>query len=85
MNRENTLGIILIVLLLGGFLLLNRRPAITSNHISSPLEQYSQGNIKFVPAQEEARRYQNKETRRIEYNDDGLPSLIEITRDYAIT
>lgn len=85
MNRENTLGIILIALLLGGLILLTRRPAATSNHVSSPPEQYSQGNIKFIPAQEEAPRYRNKETRRIEYNADGLPSLIEITRDYAIT
>ena len=31
-----------------------------------------------------SKRYQNKEIRRIEYNEDGLPTLIEITRDYAI-
>jgi len=32
----------------------------------------------------ETPRYRNKETRKIEYNDDGLPTLIEITRDYTV-
>jgi hypothetical protein len=79
MNRE-ALGLLLVALLFGGVLLLARRP-----NSSTSLQPYSQGNIKVIPMGEEPRRYQNKETRRIEYNADGLPTVIEITRDYTIT
>ncbi len=84
MNREGALGIILIALLLGGIVLFARRP-VTANYSPAPRQSYSQGNIRVIPIEAEPRRYQNKETRRIEYNDDGLPTLIEITRDYAVT
>lgn len=83
MNKEGALGILLVALLLGGIVLLARRPAVASNYASP--QHHSQGNIQVIPVQAEPRRYQNKETRRIEYNDDGLPTLIEITRDYAVT
>ena len=47
-----------------------------------PLSTSATTNL--LPAEEESRRYKNKEIRRIEYNEDGLPTLIEITRDYSI-
>jgi hypothetical protein len=78
MNREGALGLFLVVLLLGGVLLLTHRPT------SAP-QLSRQGNIQFVPVQAEPRRYQNKEIREIEYNEDSLPVKITITRDYAIT
>ena len=82
MNREGALGLLLIALLFGGVLLLARRSPVTS-YPNTPRE-HSQGvNIRAVAISEPA-HYKNKETRRIEYNSDGLPSLIEITRDYAI-
>lgn len=84
MNREGVLGLLLIALLFGGIVLFARRP-VTANYASTPRQYSSQGNIKVIPVEAEPRRYQNKETRRIEYNDDGLPTLIEITRNYAIT
>lgn len=40
--------------------------------------------IRFVPVSAEAPRYRNKETRNIEYNADGLPTKIEIIRDFTI-
>lgn len=80
MNRE-ALGFFLIIALLGGVLLLTRRPKVTS--YSAPQYQ-SQGNIKVVPVQE-PRHYHNKETRRVEYNEDGLLTFLEINRDYFIT
>ena len=86
MNRDATIGIIVVALLLGGLFLFTRRPTAVSALISaSPARQLSgQGNMRFVPAQVEAPRYRNKETRNIEYNNDGLPTKIEIIRDYAI-
>ena len=86
MNREGTIGLLLIGLLLGGIFLLVRRPVALS-HASAPLQTqtHNPGNIRLVPLEAEPRRYQNKETRSIEYNEDGLPTKIEITRDYAIT
>jgi hypothetical protein len=83
MNRE-ALGLLLIALLFGGVVLLARRPAVASNYSPASLQPYSQ-DIKVIPVGAEPRRYQNKETRRIEYNADNLPTLIEITRDYTIT
>jgi hypothetical protein len=77
-NREGVLGLFLVALLLGGVFLLTRRPA--ASYTSAP---QGQGNIQFVPA--EPRRYQNKEIRQIEYNEDHLPIKIIITRDYAVT
>jgi hypothetical protein len=83
MNNEGTFGFLLLVLVLGGIILLGRR-SITTTSAAPPMEQYhSQGNIRLVPVTEPP-HYKNKETRRIEYNDDGLPTLIEITRDYTV-
>jgi len=79
MSRDSTLGLFLIALLFGSVLLLARRPANPTS-----LQPYS-GNIKTIPIAAEPRRYQNKETRNIEYNEDGLPTKIEIIRDYTIT
>jgi len=84
MNREAAVGLLLIALLFGGIVLFARRP-VTASYAPAPRQSYSQGNIRVIPIEAEPRRYQNKETRRIEYNDDGLPTLIEITRDYAVT
>lgn len=85
MNREGALGIILIALLLGGIVLFARRPAALT-HASAPVQHttHNPGNIQVVPVQE-PRRYQNKEIRQIEYNEDNLPIKIVITRDFAIT
>lgn len=83
MNTEHAIGIGLVVLLLGGLLLLARRSTAMTQY-SPALAAYS-SNISMVPMAAEPRRYQNKETRRIEYNEDGLPITIEITRDYAVT
>jgi len=82
MRTDYAVGFILVALLLGGLFLLTRRPAATSSHALSPTPQY--GNVKFISGDTSARRYQNKETRRIKWND-GYPIEIEITRDYAIT
>lgn len=84
MNREGALGIILIALLLGGIVLFARRPVALS--ASAPIQtQTHNPGIKVVPVSAEPRRYQNKEIRQIEYNEDNLPVKIVITRDYAIT
>lgn len=84
MNRESTLGLFLIALVLGGVLLLTRRPATISRCATAPQENQSRGTIQLIPVQAEPRRYQNKEVRDIEWKD-GLPVKIIITRDYAIT
>lgn len=84
MNKEGVIGLFLFIALLGGIVLFARRPA-TSSLALTPNQPYSQGNINIVPIAEQPRRYQNKETRRIEYNSDNLPTLIEITRDYTVT
>ena len=78
MNRE--VGLILIALLFGGIVLLARRR--TAN--STALQPYGSGGIRAVPMESGGRRYHNKETRRLEYNDEGLLTFMEITRDYAI-
>jgi hypothetical protein len=83
MNREGALGFALIILLLGGILLFARRP--TSISRCAPAPQQLQGTIQLTPVQQEPRRYQNKEIRQIEYNEDHLPVKITITRDYAVT
>ena len=83
MNKEGVIGLFLFIALLGGIVLFARRPATASS--STSLQPYSQGNINIIPIAEQPRRYQNKETRRIEYNADNLPTLIEITRDYTVT
>jgi hypothetical protein len=84
-KSENTIaGIFLVALLLGGIILMARRPT----GVTSPVYL---GKVKKLPIvedigepEESTRRYRNKEIRKIEYNADGLPTLIEITRDYAI-
>jgi len=91
MNRDATIGIIVVALLLGGIFLFARRPAAAAAPISAyaPRQLTGQGNIRFVPARAESPRYQNKEIRdtNLEYSSDGLLTKIrmEITRDYAIT
>jgi hypothetical protein len=82
MNREGAVGLLLIGLLLGGLFLFSRRSAVSSCATYSP-EYQSQGNIRLVSSAEPP-HYRNKETRHIEYNADGLPTLIEITRDYTV-
>jgi len=84
MNRDATIGIIVVALLLGGIFLFTRRPAAAPVSTYSPRQLPGQGNIRFVPARAEPPRYRNKETRNIEYNADGLPTKIEIIRDFAI-
>jgi len=84
MNRDATIGILMMALLLGGIFLLARRPAAAPISSYTPRRLSGQGNIRFVPAQAEPPRYRNKETRNIEYNADGLPTKIEIIRDYTI-
>jgi hypothetical protein len=84
MSNEVAFSILLVAFLLGGVLLLARRPTAVPSYAGAAHGNYSQkGNIRVIL--DEPPRYKNKETRRIEYNDDGLPTLIEITRDYAIT
>lgn len=85
MSNNYAVGFIIVALLLGGIFLLARRPAATSSYTPSTVPQHASSNIRLVADDVEPKRYQNKETRRIEYNGDGLPTLIEITRDYAIT
>lgn len=90
MNRDATIGIIVVALLLGGIFLLARRPAAAPVSTYTPRQLSSgQGTIRFVPAQAEPPRYQNKEIRdtNLEYNSDGQLTNIkmEITRDYTIT
>lgn len=84
MNREGTIGLILIALLFGGIVLLARPRTAIANYNPIPLQTHNPGNIRMVPVGAEPRRYQNKETRRIEYNADGLPTLIEIIRDSVV-
>jgi hypothetical protein len=79
MNRE--VGLILIALLFGGIVLLARR----RTDASTALQPYGSGGIRAVPMESGARRYQNKETRRLEYNDEGLLTFMEVIRDYTIT
>lgn len=80
MNRE--VGLILIALLFGGIVLLARRRTANA---STALQPYGSGGIRAVPMESGARRYQNKETRRLEYNDEGLLTFMEVIRDYTIT
>jgi hypothetical protein len=81
MNKEGVIGLFLFIALLGGIALFARRPAVSN---STSLQPYSQGNVSIVPIAEQPRRYQNKETRRLEYNTDGQLTLMEITRDYTV-
>lgn len=87
MSRDATIGIILMALLFGGIFLFARRPAAVEAPIATftPRQLSSgQGNMRFVPVQTGPPRYRNKEIRNIEYNADGLPTRIEITRDYTV-
>jgi hypothetical protein len=85
--KDTVIGIALVALLLGGILLLARRSAPV--YAGAPDNRSSHNSditfINPVPYNHtEPAHYRNKETRRIEYNGDGLPTLIEISRDYAI-
>lgn len=76
MNKEFALELVLIGLLVGGTIFFAHRLGSSTG---------SSASTNLLPAtEEEPRRYKNKETRRVEYNEDGLPVLIEITRDYTI-
>jgi hypothetical protein len=81
MNTQGIVGLIILAFL-GGILLLARKSAVSmpANNIGCST---CGSNIKVTPITNSA-HYRNKETRRIEYNDDGLPTLIEITRDYTV-
>ena len=85
MKNNDIIGVFLVALLLGGIVLLLTKKQ-TARQVGNfrlvPDQPQPTGNIRLVP---DERRYHNKETRRIEYNTDGLPTLIEITRDYAVT
>lgn len=84
--KDTVIGIALVALLLGGILLLACRTAPV--YAGAPDNRSSPSNITFIQPvpynHTEPAHYRNKETRRIEYNGDGLPTLIEISRDYAI-
>jgi hypothetical protein len=85
--KDTVIGIVLVAFLLGGLLLLARRS--TPVYAGAPDNRSSHNsNITFIEPipykHTEPAHYRNKETRRIEYNADGLPTLIEISRDYAI-
>jgi hypothetical protein len=85
-NRDATIGFILVALLLGGLVLFARRPAAVATPISASNRQLTgQGNIRLIPAGTGPPRYQNKEIREIEYNEDNLPTKITIIRDYTVT
>jgi len=79
MNRDNIIGLLLIGLVLGGIALLASRPVAARSIGCSTCSS----NARMVPITE-APRYRNKETRTIEWNSDGLPVKIEITRDYTV-
>ena len=54
-----------------------------------PVQEYAPSNVihlRPVSAESESTRprYHNKEIRNIEWNSDGLPVRIEITRDYSV-
>jgi hypothetical protein len=80
MNRDASVGIFVVLLLLGGIVLFARRPY-------SPVQsQYeNSASIALSRISNEAPHYRNKETRYIEYNDLNLPVKIEIVRDYTIS
>ena len=76
MDKEFALQLLFIGLLVGGAIFFAHRLGSSTD---------SSASTNLLPAsEEESRRYKNKEIRRIEYNEDGLPTLIEITRDYTI-
>jgi hypothetical protein len=81
MNREGAIGLLVIGLLLGGLFLFSRRSTVSS--VTSGPEYQGQGNIRLVSSAEPP-HYRNKETRRLEYNADGLLTFMEITRDYTV-
>lgn len=76
MNKEFALELVLIGLLVGGTIFFAHRLR------SSP---DTSASTNLLPAAgEEPRRYKNKEIRLIEYNEDHLPTRIEITRDSVV-
>ncbi len=92
MDKKNN-GAVLIIGLIGLgllFLLLRSR----SGPVGTPAYSYQepitlrlQPSGVQQPASQEpdgGRHYRNKEIRNIEYNTDGLPTKIEIIRDYTV-
>jgi len=83
MDRQGIIGLIFAGLLLGGLFLFARRGVSSDARINAPCKTCGPDNISITPINQPA-HYKNKETRHIEYNDAGMPTLIEITRDYTI-
>jgi hypothetical protein len=70
--KEGSWLLVLALVGIGAVLLFSRRTAVHSRGVQ-------------ITRTGGPKRYQNKEIRRVEYNADGLPTLIEITRDYTLT
>lgn len=76
MDKEFALQLLFIGLLVGGAIFFAHRLGSSTG---------SPASTNLLPAtEEEPRRYKNKETRRLEYNEDGLLTFMEINRDYTI-
>ena len=92
-SRRNK-GIVVCLFLaigVGAFLLLRRRQTTSSKPLllqqPGELEASTPAHIKITPlTSEDAKQamlhYKNKETRDIEWNDNGLPTRITIEREY---
>lgn len=76
MNKGLALELVLIGLLVGGAIFFAHRLGSSTGTSAS---------TNLLPAtEEEPRRYKNRETRRVEYNEDHLPVFFEINREYTI-
>ncbi len=88
MEKKND-GAILIIGLIGLgliFLLLRNRSAVGKAYSSPVTTLRLQVDTPMRVSQEPpgGRHYRNKEIRNIEYNEEGLPTKIEIIRDYTV-
>jgi len=84
MNENKVVGIFLVVLLLGGIVLLLRKPEGVEEHALQLNKKVAgQNSIRLIEDRpsKPARRYQNAETWDIDWNEDGLPKRITIHRD----
>lgn len=86
-SDNRIVGILVIALIIGGVLLLTRKPEGTSDQ-PLRLNRKVSGEVKHFPIIEDrpvesrsAKRYNNTEVWNIEWNEDGLPKRIEIHRD----